>query len=66
MYGYSENRSHKPLVAISRCWLWPVGNSNGRNTQALPLQQFTCAISKFRNTAMGTRCKPSTKLAEVG
>jgi len=40
--------------------------SNDRNTQALPLQQFTRTISKFRNRAVAIRCKLSTKLAEVG
>jgi len=40
--------------------------SNDRNTQPLPLQQFTRTISKFRNRAMAIRCKLSTKLAEVG
>jgi len=40
--------------------------SNDRKAQALRLQQFVCKISKFRNTAMATRCKASTKLAEVG
>ena len=39
--------------------------SNGRNTQALRLQQFTRSISKFRNRAMAIRCQPSTKFAEV-
>ena len=40
--------------------------SNGRNTQALRLQQFTRTISKFRNRAMAIRFKPSTKRAEMG
>jgi len=40
--------------------------SNGRNTEALRLQLFTRMISKFYNRAMAIRCKPSTKLAEVG
>jgi len=39
--------------------------SNGRNTQALRLQQFTRTISTFRNRAMAIRCKPSTKPAEM-
>ena len=39
--------------------------SNGRNTQALRLHQFTRTISTFRSRAMAIRCKPSTKLAEV-
>jgi len=34
--------------------------SNGRKTQSLRLQQFTCTISKFRNRAMAIRCKPSS------
>ena len=34
---------------------------NGRNTQALRLQQFTRTISKFRYRAVVIRCKPSTK-----
>jgi len=35
--------------------------SNGRNTQALRLQQFTRTILKFRNRAMTIRLKPSAK-----
>jgi len=34
--------------------------SNGRNAQALRLQQFTRTISKFRNRVMAIRCKPCT------
>jgi len=34
-------------------------NSIGSKTQALRPQQFTREISKFRNTAMANRCKPS-------
>jgi len=38
--------------------------SNGRKTQALQLYQFTCKISKFRNTVKASRYKRSTKLSE--